>query len=902
MSKLPYTAEQLDIMRYAEAGKNIIIDAIAGAGKTSTIIGIASKLFGKNILQVTYNKHLKNEVRQKIDDQGIANMEVHTYHSLGYKYYSKRCRTDVGLIELLENNLGITLAPMPYYDYIIVDECQDMTNTLFLFMCKFYRDLLYKPKMIFMGDKYQCIYKFKMANSCFLTHADKLWFYPMNYMQLAQYNDSHSIEFVKLGLSVSHRITRQIADFINISMLGYSRMHSNKNGPNVKYLLAENAKDYYNNVDFLAAYINHKINVERTYYASDVMIILPSLNGGSNTPWKKLENLLSINDHKIYIGNEGVEQINGSEVEKKILFTTIHQSKGLGRKLVIAFNFDNSYFQFYNKTGDRNVCPNTFYVAVTRASKELIVVRGYGQYSDDFDFLLFPPKQLRDKYVDFCTAQRAQLNERNSYKIRYKGKEFASFTLCEVEFKNKKLEIERCNRKRVENDTDNKIREFTVTELVRFLDIRVERNVVEIMDKLLIQRKIDSAQCINIANQLEFKYGNENISTLNAMACTNFYFIMNGFKDHVNAMFRPVYEGLASIAETHDSSLKFLYEYEKSIMCDDSLRIDVLVDIMKNDKYTSLTSRQLMKLCALYEFFNTRLLSPYRQIGCEFNWLSMKTLLTASNNLSKILGETSPSSYVLEDNIGLNRKLLISMLNDKWRELGNYPCGKSQSAHFGTCEECLNKMNRAIDNQIRDYGVQSVAICGRSDCINYDMDVRTLYEFKFKEVTTASDLMQLIVYAHLYSNTNNLRLSSKINNKNYPNKFCLYNIRNCDYFEIKTPIDENAIAKIVMTIVEAKIKGDEEINITQLVTNLKGEESKYPFKHNLGLFINYANENRMDRINENEEISLLRRIADHQSLREDINATESESDDGANFEDEVELDDELLSSLRNMSA
>jgi hypothetical protein len=105
-----------------------------------------------------------------------------------------------------------------------------------------------------------------------------------------------------------------------------------------------------------------------------------------------------------------------------------------------------------------------------------------------------------------------------------------------------------------------------------------------------------------------------------------------------------------------------------------------------------------------------------------------------------------------------------------------------------------------------------------------------------------------------------------------------------------------------MIIVEAKIKGDEEINITQLVTNLKGEESKYPFKHNLGLFINYANENKMDRINENEEISLLRRIADHQSLREDINATETESDDGANFEDEVELDDELLSSLRNMSA
>ncbi len=44
-------------------------------------------------------------------------------------------------------------------------------------------------------------------------------------------------------------------------------------------------------------------------------------------------------------GSNDCKDIN----EDKIIFTTFHKSKGRERKLVIVFNFDESYFYYYNK-------------------------------------------------------------------------------------------------------------------------------------------------------------------------------------------------------------------------------------------------------------------------------------------------------------------------------------------------------------------------------------------------------------------------------------------------------------------------------------------------------------------------------------------------------------------------
>jgi hypothetical protein len=63
-------------------------------------------------------------------------------------------------------------------------------------------------------------------------------------------------------------------------------------------------------------------------------------------------------------------------IKGKIVFSTFHQSKGRERKVVILFNFDSSYFKYFDKVSNPNVCPSALYVAATRATHQLIVLHG----------------------------------------------------------------------------------------------------------------------------------------------------------------------------------------------------------------------------------------------------------------------------------------------------------------------------------------------------------------------------------------------------------------------------------------------------------------------------------------------------------------------------------------------
>ena len=79
--------EQQHILDTIKTGKNVYVDAVAGTGKTTLILSMAKELKDKKILQMTYNKSLKFEVREKIEKEKVENLNVHTYHSLAVCYY-----------------------------------------------------------------------------------------------------------------------------------------------------------------------------------------------------------------------------------------------------------------------------------------------------------------------------------------------------------------------------------------------------------------------------------------------------------------------------------------------------------------------------------------------------------------------------------------------------------------------------------------------------------------------------------------------------------------------------------------------------------------------------------------------------------------------------------------------
>ena len=112
--------EQADVIEGVKKGSNIYVDAVAGSGKTTTVLSLAQLLSDKRIIQFTYNTELRREVKEKVSKQNIVNIEIFTYHSFAYLYYSDEASTDIGIFKIIDNNLS-PIKGLPKVDIIVLD-------------------------------------------------------------------------------------------------------------------------------------------------------------------------------------------------------------------------------------------------------------------------------------------------------------------------------------------------------------------------------------------------------------------------------------------------------------------------------------------------------------------------------------------------------------------------------------------------------------------------------------------------------------------------------------------------------------------------------------------------------------------------------------------------------------
>jgi nucleoside-triphosphatase THEP1 len=338
--------EQINIINTIKENKNVICDAVAGSGKTTTILELAKALPEKLILQITYNSMLRHEVKDKA--RNIKNLKIHSYHSLYVNYYNNNAHTDNILNDIIINN-KIPIKELPKFDIIVIDEVQDMTILFFSAIQKFINDLQKNVQYLILGDKNQAVYDFKGADNRFLTLAKDI--YPNS---------------IVLPLSQSFRVTKPIANFVNFVLLGEYRIKTVKKGSNVNYLICNTFKIY----KYLIIKIKEFFNAG--YKPEDIFVLCPSFKSKKLNPVKLLENELTKSNIPCYISLD--TKLDDNYIKNKVVFTTFHQSKGRERKIVIIYNFDSSYFDFYNKTAPKYKCPASFYVAITRASEHLILL------------------------------------------------------------------------------------------------------------------------------------------------------------------------------------------------------------------------------------------------------------------------------------------------------------------------------------------------------------------------------------------------------------------------------------------------------------------------------------------------------------------------------------------------
>jgi len=361
-----FSDEQTKIINHCSENKNIIVDAVAGSGKTTTLLGIADSQ--KRMLAVLYNKSLKKETRQRAGARGLNLLEIHTYHALARKYYNNQVKDDTGITKVLKDNKP-PISDLPKWDRIIVDEVQDMNPLYFRLVRKLIADLANPNlRITVMGDRYQSVYAFLGADARFLTHADKI------YKQIEG-------DWINTTLSTTYRCSPNICTFINQGLLGYDRMipaqPTAKSAP-VHYIYGSPFDAHRLLTEYITTFLT------QGFKPDDIFVLTSSTAvKGRDTPTRVLENSLVAHDIPVYVSHSGdhesgSDDINENAMNGKLVITTFHRSKGLERDIVIVYNFDKSYF-FNKPEHEQAYLSSPQYVAITRAKKYLFLVHDQKQ-------------------------------------------------------------------------------------------------------------------------------------------------------------------------------------------------------------------------------------------------------------------------------------------------------------------------------------------------------------------------------------------------------------------------------------------------------------------------------------------------------------------------------------------
>jgi hypothetical protein len=372
--QLPNASQEQNSVIQALQHSNVVVDSVAGSGKTTTILHIGKTYNTSPILVVTYNSRLKTETREKVKLLDLNNVEVHSYHAYCCKYYDHKCQTDKVINDIIRWDKR-KLKRLVRYDYIILDEAQDVTPIYYQLIHKIIRDNKKLPKICILGDRYQSIFGFNYADERFIVYASRLF-------------SINGLPFTHTELATSFRLTKENADFLNKCILNTERIKTLKSGPKPRYIVC----DCFGNIDTDRPFEEVKYYL-KSYKNEDIFILAPSVKS-EKSPVRQLANRLSDSDIKIYVPNSDEEKLDEDIIKGKIVFSTFHQTKGLERKVVIVFGFDSSYFKLFKKDKNPNVCPNEIYVACTRSIDCLSVLHHYD--NDYFKFL------QQDKLKDYC--------------------------------------------------------------------------------------------------------------------------------------------------------------------------------------------------------------------------------------------------------------------------------------------------------------------------------------------------------------------------------------------------------------------------------------------------------------------------------------------------------------------
>ncbi|QGS51486.1 UvrD-helicase domain-containing protein [Spiroplasma tabanidicola] len=518
------TQEQEDIINNILT-KNIIVEAVAGSGKTTTALEMAKRYLDKKFLLVTYNKDLKQDTREKVVKQNLNNIIVENYHSITMKYYGIRnAANDDAVLDVIENDLALAYDFIP--DVLILDEVQDMNISFYKLIKKLLRDLNNEQISIcVLGDRKQTLYRFMKSDYRYLELADEIFTYSKK-------------EWIRLKLTESFRVPNKVCDFLNKCFYKTEFIKSNNiNNVPIDYLIY----DPYN-IDQVSNIILNNIEI---YGIKNTFLLANSLQTNSNI--NPLNNILnSVNDKFALFLKEKDIKTNDKNLKKnKLEITTINSTKGREKDLVIVYGFDEFYFKAYAKDENNKIPSDKFYVAITRAKQKVILLNTAWSaplcFLDKYDILntcnvvgdfealnkkceLENRKKDKDIYFDVT-----QLIEYLDPSILYKFKKILSVE--EYEFTNKaNVDFSKIPFSIELNFKDKLIKENVSAingSLITYIPLYMKTNFIDAVFKwinMIIEIRKAQDKNFQLTNEINnindiFKKGNLSIQDLTHIAC-----------------------------------------------------------------------------------------------------------------------------------------------------------------------------------------------------------------------------------------------------------------------------------------------------------------------------------------------------------------------------------------------
>ncbi|MDY4187462.1 MAG: AAA family ATPase [Candidatus Borkfalkiaceae bacterium] len=325
--------EQKQFIQQAKEGKNILVDACIGSGKTTAIQFLCNELSADlKILYLTYNKLLKIDAQSKIRNKNIY---VTNYHGFAFSAL-KKSKISAGISDLIQvfNKEKPLLYP---YDVLIIDEYQDIEQEL-AEMLEYIKSANPNMQIIAVGDMAQKIYdKTTLCVPAFIK----------NFLG----------EHINLEFTQCFRLSSNIADALgriwNKKIIGINSnciVEKMNISSVVEFLSKQNTSDILCLGSRTGA-LSETLNILETRYPEK---------------FNKESTYASISD----------EDRNITPTSTTAIFTTFDSSKGLERKICVVFDFTEIYWETRINQPQQSyeILRNIFCVAASRGKEHIIFV------------------------------------------------------------------------------------------------------------------------------------------------------------------------------------------------------------------------------------------------------------------------------------------------------------------------------------------------------------------------------------------------------------------------------------------------------------------------------------------------------------------------------------------------